>query len=156
LAEAYVAECGEKSLRLPEGSALLDEATTSHRRVMSELNRSGKYLEMRQRMKMAIHDLSVEQFRRPPADVSIESDAALYNALYAYTIDEMHSVLNVLRNKKIQPQKDEARAAKELQQLEHLAGECEVIGHLNRAESIHQDRCASSFFCLRVLDVLQA
>jgi hypothetical protein len=143
LAETYMSDC-ERSCQVPDSCAIHDDSGNSHRRVMSELNRSGKYLEMRQRLKTAVRTIAVELFGCPPEDARPDTDGALYNSLYACAIDEIHSVLNVLRGEKTRPETDEARDEKELQRLEHLAAECEVCSDQKRADALHRDRCASS------------
>lgn len=114
------------------------------RKLTFHLNHSGKYLDMRRRLKAAVCAMAQERFCQP-----LDADAApeLFNALYVYAVDHMHATLNRM----IQPDHEQqpAQAKQHLQHaqeadaaLQKLAAECEADDNSARAELLHQERCS--------------
>ena len=64
LAKEYQAEFGEEPLRTPEGAARSEEVEQRHRKLVFVLNRSGRYLELKQRLKKSVIEVVKEKFRR--------------------------------------------------------------------------------------------
>jgi hypothetical protein len=150
LSKAYVDMFGEEAIDIPEGAVRQEEQAARHRTLIFELNRSGKYIEMRRRLKESVCAVAQEQFKR---GLNTGESAELYNALYAHMVDEMHGVLNGLRCSE-KPAEGAPRSQEELTRLEQLAAECEVTDDLERAEHLHQERCAcgEASFCQHLVE----
>ena len=146
LAQEYVALFGDAAITAPDGGADAAEAAKRQQQLVFHLNRSGKYLDMKARLKESVRAVAQETFRRGLGALGDELD--VYNALYVHTVDAMHAVLNGLRADEAAadapPDAAAAAAAEaELERLEQLAAECEVTGDGARAERLHQERCVA-------------
>lgn len=116
-----------------------DAHSARHRRLVFELNRSGRYLDMRRRLQDCLKSVARETLHRAPG-ATPEEDGALFSALYAHALDEMHGALNALRADEAPPAADAPKGGAEVARLEQLAAECEVTGDTKRAEALHLER----------------
>lgn len=64
LAKEYKGMFGSEALEIPEGAVRQEEVAERHRKLVFELNRSGKYLEMKERLKKSVVAIVKEKFRR--------------------------------------------------------------------------------------------
>ncbi|GLC67227.1 hypothetical protein PLESTF_000531100 [Pleodorina starrii] len=118
-------------------------AEARHKALVFELNRSGKYAQMRDSLKASVVSLVREKYRKS-GSMSPNEMALLYNDLYGTLLGAMHAALNDMidgaaarpRDPLPEPVPDKQR----LGQLLELAGQSEALGDTNRAEALHQRR----------------
>ncbi|GIM03791.1 hypothetical protein Vretimale_8486, partial [Volvox reticuliferus] len=118
-------------------------AEARHKALVFELNRSGKYAQMRDSLKASVVALVREKYRKS-GSMSPNEMALLYNDLYGTLLAAMHSALNDMidtaaarpREPLPEPVPDKQR----LGQLLELAAQAEALGDVSRAEALHQRR----------------
>ncbi|KAG2434617.1 hypothetical protein HXX76_007512 [Chlamydomonas incerta] len=114
-----------------------------HKALIFELNRSGKYAQMRDSLKAAVVSLVREKYRKS-GSMSPNEMALLYNDLYGSLLAALHAALNDLvdaaaarpRAPPPPPVPDKQRLA----ELLELAAQAEAMGDTDRAELLHQRR----------------
>ncbi|KAG2496263.1 hypothetical protein HYH03_005496 [Edaphochlamys debaryana] len=124
-------------------AAAASGAEARHKGLIFELNRSGKYAQMRDSLKTAVVALVREKYRKS-GSMSPNEMALLYNDLYGTLLAATHSALNGLidaaaarpRLPPPEPVPDKQR----LGQLLELAAQAEATGNPTRAEALHQRR----------------
>ena len=118
------------------------------RKLVFELNRTGKYLELKETLRSIIVRVVKEKYRKS-GEMGYDEMRDLYNDLYVHLIDEMHHALNDLikgPKKKLEPPvPDDSRLA----ELQALADEYEINGDIKRATQLHA--VCSRLFSLSVL-----
>ncbi|EFJ48577.1 hypothetical protein VOLCADRAFT_104635 [Volvox carteri f. nagariensis] len=118
-------------------------AEARHKALVFELNRSGKYAQMRDSLKASVVALVREKYRKS-GSMSPNEMALLYNDLYGTLLAATHSALNEMidaaavrpRAPLPEPVPDKQR----LGQLLELASQAEAVGDISRAEALHQRR----------------
>ncbi|GIL44572.1 hypothetical protein Vafri_2099 [Volvox africanus] len=126
-----------------DGSGEGGGAEARHKALVFELNRSGKYAQMRDSLKASVVALVREKYRKS-GSMSPNEMALLYNDLYGTLLAAMHSALNDMidtaaarpREPLPEPVPDKQR----LGQLLELAAQAEALGDVSRAEALHQRR----------------
>jgi tetratricopeptide (TPR) repeat protein len=150
IAKEYVDMFGEGVLEDAEGCASNEVETDRRRRLVFELNRSGKFIEFQDRLKASILAVAKEKYNR---DLQRDDIKDTCNALYTYLADNMHEALNALRDGK--PSGKPGVTAYLQKQYHQLAEECEAAGDVLRADKLHLQRWVVtrsmsrfiSFFC---------
>ena len=147
LAEEYAAMftgAPDASDSAPDGAAL------RRKRLVFELNRSGKYHDMKERLKDAASAIVKSRFfsasaTRPEDREEID---AKYDELYVHLVEEMHAALAELGStpEETARRRSDAEAAAEaakrasLLRQKHLADEYEINDAFRDAEKWHQER----------------
>jgi len=138
-----------------------------------ELNRSGSYYHLKEKLKEAVVQV-VREFFSKVSDLSDVEKKSLYDDLYVFLIDEMHAVLrglytgtDPLKEPAKPPVGDCTLAEYSLTKLKKLADEQEVNGVIDVAKKYHQQRLILApkdvevwyehgAFCMRNQDLGQA
>uniref|UniRef100_A0A061QN23 Tetratricopeptide repeat protein 18-like n=2 Tax=Tetraselmis sp. GSL018 TaxID=582737 RepID=A0A061QN23_9CHLO len=113
------------------------------RRVVFELNRTGKYLEIKERLRAIIVRVVQERYHKS-GDMGYDEMQGLYNDLYVHLIDEMHRELNHLIHGPYKKPEEAVPDDAELARLQALADEYEVVSDVKRATQCHQERLLAS------------
>lgn len=115
-----------------------------HKALVFDLNRSGKYLQLKDSLKSAVVAIVKEKYRKS-GTMSPNEMALLYNDLYTHLLGAVHASLNSLagaagRQAKAAPAPEPVPDHAELAKLLDLAGQAEAAGNAARAEALHQRR----------------
>ena len=150
LAEEYAAMFTGAPEETEEGSKAPDGAAIRRKRLVFELNRSGKYHDMKERLKNAASEIVKSRFFTASSvrpDDRDEMDAK-YDELYVHLVEEMHAALADLgsspeeterRRTESEAAAEDAKRASSLH-LKRLADEYEINDAHVDAEKWHQER----------------
>ena len=113
-----------------------DGKATRRKSLVFELNRSGKYHAMKERLKSAASAIIAERFHKGGEGVQ-----GKYNELYVHLVQEMHAALKKLGQTEEEPEdpKDGVDHAK-LARFKALADEYEIAGDQSCADKWHRER----------------
>jgi len=150
LAEEYAAMFTGAPEETEDGSKAPDGAAIRRKRLVFELNRSGKYHDMKERLKDAASEIVKSRFFTASSvrpDDRDEMDAK-YDELYVHLVEEMHAALADLGSspEETEKRRTESEAAAEdakrasLSHLKRLADEYEINDAHVDAEKWHQER----------------
>ena len=150
LAEEYAAMFTGAPEETEDGSKAPDGAAIRRKRLVFELNRSGKYHDMKERLKDAASEIVKSRFFTASSvrpDDRDEMDAK-YDELYVHLVEEMHAALADLGSspEETEKRRTESEAAAEdakrasLLRLKRLADEYEINDAHVDAEKWHQER----------------
>ena len=117
------------------------EAADRKKKIVFELNKTGKYLELKDALKESIVKIVKDKYRRSGAMTKREMQD-IYNDVYMYLVDEMHVALATLFNQREEVVEKTPDAA--LAELKALAAEYEVNEQWDLAEKLHQERIVSA------------
>jgi hypothetical protein len=141
IAKEYVDMFGPSALTDTDGCLNAEVVADRHRRLVFELNRSGKYIEMQNHLRSSIVAVAKENYHR---DLQHDDIKDTCNALYSCLLDNMHEMLNKLRDD--QAAEKPSVTAYQQAQYKQLADECEVAGDVQRADKLHLQRCSPRLF----------
>lgn len=136
LAADYMAMFGEELEREKGPYAQEKVMAARQRKLVFELNRTGKYLELKDTLRGVIVRVVQEKYKKSGA-MGYDEMRELYNDLYVYLMDEMHRSLNDLikgPKKRLEPVVPDSMR---LAQLQALADEYEVNEDFKRASRCH-------------------
>jgi hypothetical protein len=120
-----------------------------------ELNSSGRYLAIKERLKPLVADVARERYGRQGSTAQHPTQAQaqvqqLHHELYAHLVKEVQAALAQLKaqeqqavQQQQQQQQQEAPATAGQRPLQ-LAVECEMTGHLQRAHTLHLRHLAAA------------
>ena len=113
-----------------------DSKATRRKSLVFELNRSGKYHAMKERLKSAASAIIAERFHKGGEGVQ-----GKYNELYVHLVQEMHAALKKLGSSEEEPEdpRDGVDHAK-LARFKALADEYEIAGDQSNADKWHRER----------------
>eukprot|EP00873_Tetraselmis_striata_P034858 jgi/Tetstr1/455122/TSEL_041974.t1 len=143
LAADYMAMFGEELEREKGPYAQEKVMAARQRKLVFELNRTGKYLELKDTLRGVIVRVVQEKYKKSGA-MGYDEMRELYNDLYVYLMDEMHRSLNDLikgPKKRLEPVVPDSMR---LAQLQALADEYEVNEDFKRASRCHTERLLAS------------
>lgn len=110
---------------------------TRQRKLVFELNRTGKYLELKESLRDIIVRLVKEKYRKS-GNMGYDEMRDLYNDLYVHLIDNMHRALNDLIAGPKKPAEPQVPDDSKLAHLQALADEYEANFDIKRATQYHQ------------------
>ena len=113
------------------------------KKLIFELNRSGLYVDMKDKLRELMQCIAREQF-----DAETSADIVpICTPLYAFMLDEIHASLNQAMGIQGKARDHEDHSAN--MELARIAVECEMQGDVARAELLYEQRCLLvRLFCL--------
>ncbi|MEW5312770.1 MAG: hypothetical protein WDW38_004378 [Sanguina aurantia] len=144
LASEFQAASSDDSAPTQESPAAAAAAQAQRTKALVfELNRSGKYLALKEGLKAAVVRLVRERFRKSGAMGPNEMES-LYSQLYVLLLDQMHEALSALTDSSPRPPPAPTPSASLLSSLKGLADEQEAVGGggegVARAMTLHKRR----------------
>ncbi|XP_031552846.1 cilia- and flagella-associated protein 70-like [Actinia tenebrosa] len=141
--------------------------TADHRRrkIIYELNTSGKYFAFKEQLKLSVIKLVREKYLKTSAFTDKEELQAFLSELYIFLVDQMHQALSKFLSADDSP--EEPPPVTDSAMLKHFAREAEVNQNYELAAKYYQERLARSkndashwfdygAFCLLIGDIAKA